>query len=164
MRAAMGWIVGVIITFLVGLGLTFLGDALGVSVSVDLDGPTVITNGSGRYSYDEEVTSLMTFYGYTSGTFAFLIGLWAGQAAFAMRWGAGFTRKGVYSFSAWFIALSILMIVSVLTHLAFRPFFGVLASYARMGVELGAIIGVGWACHQWFKNRLKTLELVSRPD
>lgn len=164
MRAAIGWIVGIIIALLVGLGLALLGDAIGVSVSVDLDSPTVVTNGIGRYSYDEEVTSNMTFYGYTTITFALLTGLWAGQAAYAMRWDAGFTRKGFYSFSAWFIALVILMIVSVLTHLAFRPFFGVLASYARMGVELGAIIGVAWACHQWFKNRLKTLELVSQPD
>lgn len=164
MRTAMGWIVGVIIFLLIGLGLTYLGDAVGVPGAVDLDGSTVITNGSGRYSYDEEVTSFMTFFGYTSGAFAFIIGLWAGQAAYAMRWDAGFTQKGFYSFFAWFIALTILMFVSVLTHLAFRPFFGVFASYARMGVELGAIIGVGWACQQWFKNRLKTLEPVSQPD
>jgi len=161
MRTAIGWTVGIIVTLLAGLGLTFLGDAVVVSGSVDLGGPTVITNGSGRYSYDEEVTSLMTFYGYTSGTFAFLVGLWAGQATCTMRWGAGFTRKGVYSFSAWLIALGILMIVSVLTDLAFHPFSGVFASYARMGVELGATVGVGWACHQWFKNRMKTMEPVS---
>jgi len=161
MRTAIGWIVGIIVTLLAGLGLLFLGDAVGVSGSIDLDGPAFITNGSGRYSYDEEVTSLMTLYGYTSSTFAFLLGLWTGRAAYAMRWGAGFTRKGFYSFTAWLIALGILMIVSVLTDLAFRPFSGVFASYARMGVELGAIVGVGWACHQWFKNRQKTMEPVS---
>lgn len=151
MRTAIGWIVGITIALLAGLGLLFLGHAVGVSGSV-------FTNGRGRDSYDEEVTSLITLYGYTSSAFAFLIGLWAGKATHAMRWGAAFTRKGAYSLCAWLIALIILMIVSVLTDLAFRPFSGVFASYARMGVELAAILSVGWACHQWFKNRLKAME------
>jgi hypothetical protein len=56
------------------------------------------------------------------------------------------------------MAFAILTIVSVLVHLAFKSFTGVFASYARMLVELGAAVGVGWACYQWFKNRVSRLE------
>jgi hypothetical protein len=163
MRTAIAWIVGIITFLAVGLGLAFLGDALGVSISIDLDRPTTITHGSGPYSYDEEVTSLTTSYGYTSGVFAFLIGLWTGQAVYVQHWNAGFTKKGWYSFFAWLIALTALMVVSVLVHLAFRSFNSAFASYIRMFIELGAVLGIGWACHQWFKNRVKYLEYNPKP-
>ena len=55
MRAAIAWIVGIGTILSVGLGLAFLGESIGISTSIELDGPTTITNGSGRYSYDEEV-------------------------------------------------------------------------------------------------------------
>ena len=158
MRTAIAWVVGITTILLVGLGLTFLGDALGVLASTDLDGPTTITIGSGRNSYDEEVSSFMTLYGCTSTTFAFLCGLWIGQATYTRRWNAGFTQKGWYSFLAWVIALTTLMIISVLMHVAFRPFTSVFASYIRTLIELGAVLGIGCACYQWFKNRVKCLE------
>lgn len=158
MRTAIAWVIGFITALLVGVGLTFIGDVLGVSTSIDLDGPITMTSGSGRYSYDEEVTSLMTMYGYTSATFAFLTGLWIGKATYTRHWNAGFTQKGCYSFFAWLIALATLMIVSVLVHLAFRPFTGVVASYIRTCIELGAVFGIGWACYQWFTNRIRGLE------
>ena len=163
MRTAASWIVGFVVFLSVGLGLAFLGDAVGVPIAIDLDEPTTITHGGGRYSYDEEVSSLQTSYGSASGVFAIAIGLWAGQAVFFRSWGAGFTKKGWYSFIAWLMAAAILMLVSVLVHLAFRSFHGSIASYLRMFIELGALLGVGWSCYQWFNNRIKHLERETRP-
>jgi hypothetical protein len=157
MRTVLGWLVGIVVAVLVGVGFTAAGEALGVPSSIDLDEPTTITHGSGRYSYDEEVTSLQTAYGYASGTLAVLIALWAGQAAFHGKLGAGFSRKGWYSYSAWVIALVALMVLSLLIHLAFRQFHGPVAYYARMLVELASLIGVSWSAHQWYKNRVATL-------
>lgn len=160
MRAAIAWIVGIGTILSVGLGLAFLGESIGISTSIELDGPTTITNGSGRYSYDEEVGSLMTMYGYTSASFAFLSGLWTGQVTYIQHWNAGFTQKGWYTFFAWLMALTTLMIVSVLVQLAFRQSTSVFTSYIRCCIELGAIIGIGWACHQWFKNRCQPQDQV----
>ena len=158
MRTLLGWVVGIFITLAVGVGLTAAGEALGVPSSIDLDEPTTVTQGGGRYSYDEEVTSLQTSYGYASGAFAVVIALWASQAAYHGKLGAGFSRKGWYSYSAWVIALVVLMVLSLLTHLAFRHFHGAIAYYARMMVELASLAGVGWASHQWYKNRVVSLQ------
>ena len=155
MRSFAAWIIGIVIA--VGVGLTFVGEMLGVPSSIDLDEPTTITHGGGRYSYDEEVTSLQTSYGYASGAFAIVIGLWAGQAAFHQRLSAGFTKEGWFSFSAWIIALTALMTISILIHLAFSKTHGALAYYVRMTLEILAIGGIGWASHQWYKNRVASL-------
>ena len=157
MRAFAAWIIGIVVIIAVGVGLTFVGEALGVPSSIDLDEPTTITHGGGRYSYDEEVTSLQTSYGYASGAFAIVIGLWAGQAAFHQRLSAGFTKEGWFSFSAWIIALTALMTISILIHLAFSKTHGALAYYVRMTLESLAIGGIGWASHQWYKNRVASL-------
>lgn len=161
MRSFLAWVLGIIVCIAVGVGLTFVGEKLGVPSSIDLDEPTTITHGSGRYSYDEEVTSLQTSYGYVSGAFAIVIGLWAGQAAFHQKLGAGFTREGWFSFLAWLIALGALMVISVLIHLAFAKFHGALAYYMRMFLELSAIGGIGWSAHQWYKNRIASLRTES---
>ena len=145
----------------VGLALTFAGAALGASTSIELDGPTTITHGSGRYSYDEEVESLQIVFGYATLGFSLIVGIWAGMTASLGRWSAGFTEKGWLSFFAWLMALAILMVVSVLTHLAFKAFSGSIASYARMLVELGAMVGVGWACHQWWKNGVAQIPTIN---
>ena len=137
--------------------MTYIGEAAGVPSFIDLDGPMTITHGSGRYSYDEEVSSLQTSYGYASGGFAFVVALWAGQAFFHGKVAAGFTKRGWYSFAAWLVALAILMITSALIHVAFSSFHGTPASYIRMFLELVAAAGVGWASYQWFKNRVATL-------
>ena len=73
MRSFAAWIIGIVIVIAVGVGLTFVGEMLGVPSSIDLDEPTTITHGGGRYSYDEEVTSLQTSYGYASGAFAIVM-------------------------------------------------------------------------------------------
>ena len=161
MRAFLAWVVGVIVLIAVGVGLSFLGEAIGVPSFIDLDGPTTITHGSGRYSYDEEVSSLQTSYGYASGGFAFVVALWIGQAFYHGKAAAGFTKRGWYSFAAWLLALAFLMVISALIHLAFRTFHGTLASYVRMFLELVAVAGVGWASYQWFKNRVATLSRES---
>lgn len=158
MRTVLGWVVGVVVALIVGVGFTAAGEALGVPSSIDLDEPTTITHGSGWYSDDEEVTSLRTAYGYASGALALVVGLWAGQAVYHGKIGAGFSRKGWYSYFAWVIALAVLMVLSLVTHLAFRQFHGTVAYYARMLVELASLAGVGWAAHQWYKNRVASLQ------
>jgi hypothetical protein len=157
MRKFLGWLVGIIVMVAIGIGFTAVGAALGVPSSIDLDEPTNVTHGGGRYSYDEEVTSLQTTYGYVSGALSVVVALWAGQAAYHFKLGAGFTRKGWYSYFAWLIALAALVVLSVVFHLAFRQFHGALADYARMFIELASIAGVAWAAHQWYKNRVAFL-------
>lgn len=161
MRSFVAWVLGIIVFIAVGVGFSFVGEQLGVPSSIDLDEPTTVTRGSGRYSYDEEVTSFQTSYGYASGAFAIAIGLWAGQAAFHKKLRAGFTKEGWFSFSAWLIALGALMVISVLIDLAFAKFHGALAYYIRMFLELSAIGSVGWSAHQWYKNRVASLRTKS---
>ncbi|MGO4308138.1 hypothetical protein [Cupriavidus sp. RAF12] len=157
LRKLFAWFVGIAIFLALALALTWAGDALGVPSSIDLDGPTTITRGSDRYSYDEETDSSQTVYGLATGTLSFIVALWAGQAAYARSWSAGFTKKGWLTFWAWTMALTILTVVSVLTQLAFKSLHGGVAAYARMLIELGATAGVGWACHQWWKSRASQL-------
>ncbi len=157
MRTFLAWLVGFVVVLCLGVGLTAAGEALGVPSSIDLDGPTTVTRGSGRYSYDEEVTSLQTAYGYASGAFAVVIALWAGQATYHRKLNAGFTSKGWFSFFAWLLALTILMVISVLIHLTFGQFHGTIAYYVRELLELAAVVGVGWASYQWYKNRVARL-------
>jgi hypothetical protein len=148
MRTAIAWIVGIIVFFAVGVGFTFLGDSLGIPITTD--------------GYHDEATSLTTSYGYASGIIAFLGGIWSGQAIYARHLNAGFSKRGWFSFSAWLMALGILVVVSMLVQLAFRSFNGALAAYIRMFIELSAMLGVGWACHQWFKNRVNHLDNNSK--
>ncbi|GLC94782.1 hypothetical protein Tamer19_41900 [Cupriavidus sp. TA19] len=154
MRKILGWVVGFVVVIAVGVALTLAGAALGVPTSIDLDGPTTITHGSGRYSYEEETESLTTSFGLATLGLSLLIGIWAGQATYAGGWNAGFTRRGWVSFLAWLMALMILTVLAALSHLAFRGLSGSVAAYAQLFIEVGATVGIGWACHQWWKNRV----------
>lgn len=158
MRKLFGWMVGIVVFLGVGLALMWAGNALGVPSSIELDGPVTITHGGGRYSYDEETDSLQTTYGLMTGALAGLIGIWAGQAAHARRWNAGFTAEGQLSIRAWLMALTILCVLSALTQLAFRGFIGQAAGYVKLAIEAGGCAGVAWACHQWWKNRRNSLQ------
>lgn len=151
------WLVGVLVFLGVGLAFTWAGNRLGVPSDIDLHGTTTITHGGGRASYDEEVDSLITSYGMVTGALSMIFGLWAGRATYARRWHANFTKQGWLTFWAWSMALGVLAVLSVLIHLAFKGFSGYVASYARMIIEVGAAVGVGWACHQWWKNRVRQL-------
>ena len=157
MHKVLGWLIGLFVMVAVGVAFTAAGEALGVPSSIHLDEPTTITHSGGRYSYDEEITSFQTTYGYLSGALSVVIALWAGQAAYHLKIGAGFSRKGWYSYFAWLLALVVLVVLSVVFHLVFRQFQGSFASYSRMFIELASIAGVAWAAHQWYKNRAATL-------
>ena len=149
MRVALGWIVGFVATIAVALLLTWAGEAIGVPSAVHLAEPIIVTS----YDNDELVDSGQTSFGLAAGAASLVIGIWAGQAAFFGQWNARFTRTGWCTFAAWLMACGILMIVTALTHLAFRSAGADSARYVKMVIELGAAAGVGWACHQWWKNR-----------
>ena len=153
MRRFAAWLVGVAVFLAIGVGIALVGDTVGLISSVDLDGPTSITHGSGRYSYEEEETSFLTSFGYATGVLATLIGLWAGQATCHGKLAAGFTRKGWLSFNIWVGATTILLIMSGIIQLAFNHFHRSFANYARMILELATFIGVAWPSHKLFKAR-----------
>ncbi|MBF6989295.1 hypothetical protein [Cupriavidus sp. IK-TO18] len=157
LRKLLAWLVGIAVFLALGMALTWAGSAFGVPSSIDLDGPTTITHGSGRYSYDEDTESSETLYGLVTGALSIIVGLWAGRAIYARSWRAGFSERGLLTLWAWIMALAILAALSVLTYLAFRSFHGRTASYARMFIELGSAAGIAWACYQWWKNRVSRL-------
>jgi hypothetical protein len=161
MRTFSGWFVGVLAALCMGLALSCVGSSLGVPSSLSLDDPTTVTRGSGRESYEEEVSSVHTSFGVLSGAFAIAFGIWAGQAAYHLKLNAGLSRKGMLSLIAWLAALGILVVLSVVIHLAFVTFTGAIAYYARMLLEFAAIGGVSWALHQWYKNRAANLPVKS---
>ena len=154
MRTVFAWVVGIAALVAVGVAFLAAGEAIGVASSIDLDGPTTITYGGGRFGYDEEVSSVQTTYGYASGVVAVLIALWAGQAVYRRRLDAGFSERGSASFLAWLAASLVLVVVFALVHLAFARIHGTLAYYARLLIELGALGGVGWAAYHWYKRRV----------
>jgi hypothetical protein len=152
MRVALSWVVGFAIWIGLGLMLAAVGEAVGVPSSIGLHEPETLTHGSGRYSYDEEVSSFQTSYGYATMGLSFMGALWAGQAIYHRRWSANFSRNGWYSFVAWLSALSIFSMLSILLSLVFNFAHGSIAHYARIIIELGALGGVGWVCYRWYRN------------
>lgn len=157
MRTFLSWFVGVIAVIVIGVGFTAGGEVLGVQSYIDLDVPITVTRGSGPSSYDEEVSSYQTTYGLITGTLSFVIALWVGQAIYHGEVNAGFSRKGWYSYLAWVFALTVLAALSLVFHLAFRQFQGMLVNYIRMFVELASVAGVAWASYQWYQIRIALL-------
>lgn len=157
MRTLAAWLFGIFVMIAVGLGFMAMGAALGIPSSIEFDGLVTVTYGSGRYSYDVEETSAQTTYGLSSTILSIVIALWAGQAAYHMKIGAKFSRKGWYSYFAWILALVPIVIFSAVSYLAFRHFHSTIASYARMILELAVIALVAWAAHQWYLNRVASL-------
>lgn len=157
MRTAFGWFAGIVVVAAVGFALRSAGTALGIPMFIKLDDPVTITYDGGRYGAESETSVLLTIFGYAVVGFTLLIGSLAGRAAYVGRWNAGLTKRDRLSCLAWLMALSILMVIFVLTDLALRGFSGSLASYAGVLIEFGAVAGVGWACHQWWKNRVKQI-------
>lgn len=160
MRTAFGWFVGIVVVAAVGFALGSAGAALGIPMFITLDDPITISYYKGP---DVETSDLATMFGYAAMGFTLLVGSLAGRAAYVGRWDAGFTKKEWFSLFAWLMALSILMVVFVLTDLALRRFSGSLASYTGVLIEFGAVAGVGWACRQWWKNRIKQVSSDERP-
>jgi hypothetical protein len=111
----------------------------------------------GRFSYDEDVSSLQTFFGEIAMVFSFLVALWAGRASYFQSISAGFTNVGRLSFFAWLIALTVLLCLSRVYHLAFAKFNGPIAYYAERLLGILTLFDVGWASHQWYKNRIAML-------
>lgn len=157
MRKTISWLIGITVWIALCFIFAIAGGAVGVPSEIDLDSPVTVIRGSGRYSYEDEVSSFMTWYGLTTMGLAIMGAAWAGQAFYHRRWLAGFSRRGWYSFAAGLMALSILAIFSMLLHLALGRFHGLFVHYIRMILELGALVGVGWFCRQWFRNRTKGL-------
>lgn len=157
LRSMAAWVMGFIVWIVVGVILSLGGDMLGVPSSIHLSDATTITHGGGRYSYDEEVSSLQTFFGQIVMVFSLVVALWAGRAIDSHSIGAGFTDIGRLSFFAWLIAMTALLCLSLVYHLAFAKFNGPIAYYAQWLLEILTLFGVGWASHQWYKNRVAAL-------
>lgn len=157
LRLIAAWVIGFIVWIGVGILLGRCGDLLGVPSDIYLSDATTITHGGGRFSYDEEVSSLQTFFGQIVMGFSFMVALWAGRATYFQSIGAGFTDGGRLSFFAWLIAMTVLLCLSLVYHLAFAKFNGPIAYYAQGLLGILTLFGVGWASHQWYKNRVAAL-------
>lgn len=157
LRSVSAWVIGFIFWVLVGASLSLGGNLLGVPSVIQLADSMTITHGGGRFSYDEEVSSLQTFYGEVGMVFALLLALWAGRTVYWRSFGAGFTEVGRFTFFAWLIAVTALLCLALFYHLAFAKFHGPFAYYSLMLLQLLSVVGVVWASHQWFKNRVAGL-------
>ncbi|MGV6475345.1 hypothetical protein [Azotobacter vinelandii] len=64
MRSKISIMVSVIAAIGIYLGLNFVAEEIGIPTYIDYGGPVTITHGSGRYSYDDEVTGGSTDFGF----------------------------------------------------------------------------------------------------
>lgn len=158
LRKLAAWIVGIIVLLGLGVALSWGGNALGVPSGIDLTGPVIVTHGSGRLSYDEEVDSVQTFYGLLTGALSFVVALWAARATYARSWRADFSGKGWVTLLAWAMALTVLLILSLVSDIVFRRFHGDVASYVRTALELCASVGVALASYRWWSRQTRRLE------
>ena len=150
MRTALAWIIGFAALLIVGVAIGLLGDAIGVPPAIYHDQP-IGREIDGEYS---ESTSSPTSFGYATMIFSVVVGVWAGRVVFARSWWAGFTPTGRLTFLAWLMATAILLPAAAVVDLALESKHGTVVFYIRLVLELGIVIGVGWSCHQWWKNRV----------
>lgn len=141
MRTAFGWLVGLVVTLLVATALTFAGHAIGTP-------PT-----SGRNDVDVGVNA----FGYVAFSLAFVVGCWAGQAAYWGRWDPSSTAEGRLTFFAWLMGTTLATVTDCVIRRAFRyPQDGWIVG-AEFALEIASILGIAWASQQWWRNRVAAI-------
>lgn len=106
MKMIFAWVFGFAVFIATGAMLSYVGSELKIPSDMELGGPTTVTYGSGRESYEEEIDSTQTTFGFFSISLAIVLGIWAGNAVNALRWDGGFNREGKALFWTSFTGLT----------------------------------------------------------
>jgi hypothetical protein len=150
MRTFFAWFFGVAVFLVVGVGVGIVGDLVGVPAYIYHATPVGYWV-DGEYA---ETDSTTTAFGMGIMLLAIVLGVWSGRATFFASVRAGFSEKGNFTFFAWLMAAVVLCVAGALVDLAFRSVRSSLAGYLLWFVEVTIAVGVGWSCHQWWKNRV----------
>ena len=163
-RTAIGWITGLLTFLALMFGFERLGDKLGVPARIDLDEPVTITHSYGREEWEEEVSTLTTWYGQMTLYLAITLAVWAGYAAATLRLDGGWTARGWLTFAAWSGALTVLTVAAILSERVF-PADGGRWMTALERCSSGVVtIGVAVGAHSWWKTRVAKLKPSPESD
>ena len=154
MRTVSAWLVGILTLLVVSVGIGHLGEAIGIPPAIHHNEPMSREVDGEHTEFDSSPTS----FGYSTMIFSFVVGIWAGQATFAKSLWAGFTTVGKLTFLAWLMATALLLPAGAVVDLAVQNRHGSAVYYIRLLLEIGIMAGIGWACRQWWKNRVAKAE------
>lgn len=154
MRTFLAWLTGVVAFLVVGVGIGMVGDLVGVPAHIYHATPVGYWV-DGEYA---ETNSTATSFGMGIMFLAVVLGVWAGRVTYFRSVGAGFSAIGRLTFFAWLMASLIFCVAGALLDLAFRSVYSSLASYLSWLIQAAIVAGVGWSCHQWWKNRVANID------
>lgn len=95
-------------------------------------------------------------FGVALYALAFLCASWFWYAVQTGRLDAGVTPTRRLAWLAWLVGSALFAIAAGLIQLAFEWFEGAPPASLVQGLfELGAALGIGWACFMWWLHRVK---------
>jgi hypothetical protein len=131
----------------------WLGDYIGVPVSLDLEYTKYY---SGRFG-DSETDSEYTNFGLCTVIITFMLAIRVGMTINAQSISADVGREGNLRFTCWLFGLSVLAILMALIDLAFKDTYSHLADTANIVLQFSAAGGVWWSVKSFYDKQLEKL-------
>lgn len=138
MRKLLAWTVGIVANALFYGCADALASMNGLPSYIDYGDRYLITRGSERYGYDDEVSGNMTDFGFFILALAVMVGTRVGMAIHHGELPGNVRGGRALKFQAWFVGLLYLTATAAVRHLAFASFHSGPAGTIRMGLMIGA--------------------------
>lgn len=141
MRLILAWVVGILIVASSSYLLDWMGSLMQIKSYID--------DFEGGFS---------TNYGFASTFFSILVG---GRIGICINRGtikAGYSRKDNIEFLAWFFGSLVLVIISAITQLVYKSYYGEIASIIQWAIDAVLFVGVFFIFKWWYEKKIRKLK------
>ncbi|MEE9269662.1 MAG: hypothetical protein V3V49_05305 [Candidatus Krumholzibacteria bacterium] len=122
--------------------------ALGAPVWIDFGETIIVTQGSGRYAYEEEIDGTSTALGLAVTVLSIMLGARAGMAVHARRLDGGLSAKSRIDFRACFFGVAAYGFIGTLLYAAIGEKDGILIVLHNL-LQLGALVLIFVLFKRW---------------
>jgi hypothetical protein len=151
-EAILVWFIGIVLTVLLMIGFSSIGEKIGVPSNIDYGEAIMVTVGTGATSYDEERTGELTSYGLFSMVFSLMLGARTGISIYKRRLDGGYTKHDNIRFLACLFGVLAAAIVGAVLYLAFKGFSSWIAHKIHFILEVSAWVAIWFLIRKWNRD------------
>lgn len=158
LRKIAAWVTGIIFWILVSKIASVILRSIGVTAYVDFGETHTITYGSGRYSYEDEVSGAFTAAGYAINFLTLMFAVRIGMAIYHKNINGGISPKGNIDFLVWAAGIALYGVVGSIIYAVFQDTDSDFLHITGNLLELSLIGGIFYFGRIWRDKKNQQLE------